>query len=345
VGGVFSVSLLWLISAALIWQWLQQPQQWRSGAISALFLLAVAAGGWALQPVQWTQPVATPELQVSLIQGNVSQDQKWDPVALRQDFNRYQKLSAQHPDATLLIWPETAVAAFPEQLQPELDNFARQLQQGQQGLLVGLPVWGEQGRYYNAVRGLGIASGEYRKQHLVPFGEYLPFATLLQGVTEFFDLPMSGFSAGPRQQPLLSIEQDGFVWALGALICYEVAYPGLARRQAADAHVLVVLSNDAWFGRSWAPAQHLQISRIRAIENQRAMVRATQNGISALIAPQGEILAQTEQFVATTLSGSVPARQGQTPYQRWGEWPLALIIGSLLLILGWQARQSKSGPR
>jgi apolipoprotein N-acyltransferase len=89
----------------------------------------------------------------------------------------------------------------------------------------------------------------------------------------------------------------------------------------------------------------LQISRIRAIENQRAMVRATQNGISAFITPNGDILAQTEQFVATTLSGSVPARQGQTPYQHWGEWPLALIIASLLLIFGWQARQSKSGPR
>jgi apolipoprotein N-acyltransferase len=275
----------------------------------------------------------------------VSQDQKWDPVELRQDFSRYQQLSAQHPEVTLLIWPETAVAAFPEQLQPELGNFAEQLQHSQQGLLVGLPVWGEHGRYYNAVRGLGLASGEYRKQHLVPFGEYLPFASVLQGLTEFFDLPMSGFSAGPRQQPLLSIEQDGFAWALGALICYEVAYPGLARRQAAAAHVLVVLSNDAWFGRSWAPAQHLQISRIRAIENQRAMVRATQNGISAFITPNGDILAQTEQFVATTLSGSVPARQGQTPYQHWGEWPLALIIASLLLIFGWQARQSKSGPR
>ena len=341
--GVFGVSLMWLVGAGLAWQWLQHRHHVGPLVLGLLLLITTALGGLALQQVQWTQPIATPELRVSLVQGNVPQDRKWDPVALREDFARYQALSKQHPEATLIVWPETAIAAFPEQLQPELGDFVAQLDH--QGLLAGMPIWGEQGQYYNAVRGFGQASGEYRKQHLVPFGEYLPFAAVLQGLTEFFALPMSGFSAGPSHQPTLRIEQDGQLWQLGALICYEVAYPWLARRQAQHASVLVVLSNDAWFGRSWAPAQHLQISRVRAIENQRAMVRATQNGISAFIAANGEVRAQSEQFVATTLSGSVAARQGRTPYQRWGEWPLALIIAALMMLIIARAWQSKSNPR
>lgn len=339
VGGVFSVSLIWLFCAALAWQWLQQLRHIRFIIGSLSLLIASAAGGLGLQQIQWTQPVNTTELRVSVIQGNVAQDQKWDPEALRQDFVHYQQLSQQHAQATLIVWPETAIAAFAEQLQPELGDFTKQL--NAQGLLAGMPVWGEHGQYYNAVQGFGLVSGEYRKQHLVPFGEYLPFASVLQGLTEFFALPMSGFSAGPRYQPPLRIEQDGHIWQLGALICYEVAFPWLVRRQARQAEVLIVVSNDAWFGRSWAPAQHLQISRGRAIENQRAMVRATQNGISALIAPNGDLLAQSEQFVTTTLSGSVVARQGYTPYQRWGEWPLMLVMVGLLLLMLARARQSK----
>lgn len=342
--GVFGVSLIMLMSAALLWRWLQQPRKLGHGARAAWFILISAGAGWGLQQIDWTDPVATPSLRVSLIQGNVPQDRKWDPVALRQDFQRYQALSAQHPEVSLLVWPETAIAAFPEQLQPELGQFDTQLWQGQQSLIAGMPVWGQDGRYYNAVRGLGMATGEYRKQHLVPFGEYLPFAAILEGLTEFFALPMSGFAAGSADQPPLRVPQEGRIWQLGALICYEVAYPWLARRQAAAADVLVVVSNDAWFGRSWAPAQHLQISRVRAMETQRPMIRATQNGISAFIAPNGEVLARSEQFVATTLTGAVPARSGYTPYQRWGEWPLALIMIGLSALMLTRARQSKSNP-
>ena len=343
--GVFGVSYLGLISAGLLWRWLQQPTDRRFAAATLTLMVLSTAGGWGLQQIEWTQAETRTALSVSLIQGNVAQDGKWDPVTLRQDFQRYQDLSEQHPGATLLVWPETAIAAFPEQLQPELSEWDARLRQRQQGLIAGMPVWGENGRFYNAVRGLGTASGEYRKQHLVPFGEYLPFATLLQGVTAFFDLPMSGFSAGSAAQPMLRIEQDQQIWQLGTLICYEVAYPWLARQQAAQADALVVVSNDAWFGRSWAPAQHLQISQIRAIENQRAMIRATQNGISAFIAPNGVIVAQTEQFIATTLSGEVTARSGLTPYQRWGEWPLALLVFSFLATVLGYARWSKSPRR
>ncbi|MCH8551081.1 MAG: apolipoprotein N-acyltransferase [Natronospirillum sp.] len=337
IGGVFLVSLLLLVTAACFWQ--VSPARRLTLAAPLLLILLTWGGGTLLLDRDYTELARETPITAAALQGNVPQDIKWQRQQIQRNLDLYEALNAEHPEADLLVWPETAITAFPEEIQSQLEALEQRLSDNGQGLVAGLPLWGEGRDYYNAMRGFGTASGDYNKQHLVPFGEYLPLQGLLQGLIAFFDLPMSGFSAGAAEQAPIILNIDGEDWRLGTLICYEAAYPGLSRTQTLDTHLLVVISNDAWFGRSLAPAQHLQITRARAIENQRDMVRATQNGISAVVNHHGQLMARTPQFEAATVAGQLFLRTGTTPYQRWGEglvWLLSTLtlLAALVLTLG-----------
>ncbi|TGG92764.1 apolipoprotein N-acyltransferase [Natronospirillum operosum] len=339
VGGVFLLGFLLLTCAAALWQW--RPSVRMSAITPVLLLLLTWGGGAALLDRDYTESARETPLMVAAMQGNVDQSIKWQQRQIVPNLRLYQRLNSQHPEAELLVWPETAITAFPEDIPNHLHDLDTELRANGKGLIAGLPLWGEGSDYYNAMRGFGAARGDYAKQNLVPFGEYLPLQGLLQGLIAFFDLPMSGFSPGPAGQSPLQLELGEDSWQIGALICYEAAYPGLSRQQAADSHLLVVISNDAWFGRSLAPAQHLQITRARAIENQRDMVRATQNGISALINHHGQLLVRTPQFEVATVSGQLFLRTGQTPYQRWGNslvWLLAMLTVLVALARGYWSK-------
>lgn len=335
--GVFGVSLLVLVTAALLWQ-IRWPRKLTLLAPGLALFFTWGIGVGLLDRV-YTTPSTPEPITVAAMQGNIEQATKWNPRMLEPTLRLYEGLNQKHPDADLLVWPETAITAFPNEIRAFLDALNAQLLDANQTLISGLILRDEDdvgptGDFYNGLRAWGTTQGEYRKQHLVPFGEYLPLQGLLQGLIAFFDLPMSGFSPGDsNQEPLLMNVQNQTI-RLAALICYEAAYPGMSRQQATDSDLLVVISNDAWFGRSIAPHQHLQITRARSIENQRAMVRSTQNGISAVVDEHGRILAQSEQFVIDSVSASVQPLRGQTPYQRFGEWP-TLLFAALLLLLGW----------
>src|SRR5262249_7898123 len=147
---------------------------------------------------------------------------------------------------------------------------------------------------------VGNGSGHYVKRRLGPFGEYVPLEGLLRGVVEVFDLPMAHAGSGPLQQPLLTARR----WRLATAICYEIVYPDLGRRDAPVSDVIVTISNDTWFGRSIGPLQHLQMAQMRALENGRFVLRATNNGVTAIIAPSGKVVAQAPQFEPTVLSGT-----------------------------------------
>ena len=199
-------------------------------------------------------------------------------------------------------------------------------------LITGLPLRQNdlQGdlRYYNAITTLGDSQGEYRKQKLVPFGEYVPLQDLLRGLISFFDLPMSDFARGPSQQAPLSAKG----YKIAPYICYEVVYPEFAIELAAQSDLLLTISNDTWFGTSIGPMQHLQMAQMRALEAGRWMIRATNNGVSALIDPHGQITVTVPQFEQAVLRGSVVPMQGLTPYLRWQSWPL-ILLSVLCLIL------------
>src|SRR5690606_16122716 len=142
------------------------------------------------------------------------------------------------------------------------------------------------------------------------------------------DLPMSSLSPGPSGQQLLEVQGH----AVAAFVCYEIVYPGFVRQYGRDAALLVTISNDTWFGASWGPWQHLQIARMRALELGRYLVRATNDGVSALIDERGRLIAQSRQFQADTLVGDVLLMEGSTPFAAWGSLPIFLL--SSLLFLG-----------
>jgi apolipoprotein N-acyltransferase len=175
---------------------------------------------------------------------------------------------------------------------------------------------------------LGDSRGQYDKTRLVPFGEYVPLEGLLRGVDRFFDLPMSSFSLGAANQSLLTAKGEKIATA----ICYEIAYPNLVGNTAATATMILTVSNDAWFGRSIAPQQHMQMARMRAIENAKPLMRGTNNGVSALVDYRGTMYQQLEQFTATELSGTIRPRAGQTIFTQLGSWPI--VIASLLMCAG-----------
>lgn len=287
---------------------------------------------------------------LSLIQGNVRQDIKWNPAFQRATVNKYLALSgravaARRPDA--LIWPETAMPFFYQDdalLAGEVRAFARETATP---LLFGGPGYGA-GRpglvpLHNRaffVDARGQNAGHYDKEHLVPFGEYLPpgldtplFEPLLQG--------LGGFTPGADLPPLRLVLENGRGEAvLGALICYEAVFPELARdRVAQGADILVNISNDAWYNRTSAPAQHLHLSLLRAVEQGRWLARATNTGFTAFVDPWGrldtlgDIRDGSGLFIDGFLTRTVRARSGHTLYFVLHPWLPGLAFVALLFIL------------
>lgn len=282
--------------------------------------------GQALTGVSWTQPQGGP-LAVAIIQGNIDQSAKWRPEQRLQIIERYLEMSAQHLDVDLIVWPETALPVFFDQAEPLLREFDRDARDKGVGVLIGAPVREPDGRYFNSLVALGAATGEYRKRHLVPFGEYVPLSDLFGRVIQFLDVPMSNFSTGDARQPLMRAGRA----EIAATICFEDVFPTETHTHLGMPNLLVNVSNDAWFGRTWAPDQHLQIARMRAIEAGRYLVRATNTGLSALIDAHGALLVTGRPWNATVVRANVALLIGETPYRAVGE---GVVILAAMLIFG-----------
>jgi apolipoprotein N-acyltransferase len=329
LGGVWLVSFLLALSSVLLlilWKGLQ----WSSRLAAALLLSVIWISGFALQSLEWTQPSGEP-LSVTTIQGNIEQNLKWDPAQIEAQLLLYQSLTLNAAPSDLIIWPETAVPILKDQAQGYLNSMDRIISRQDSALITGLPLRQNDKngslRYYNAITTLGDSQGEYLKQKLVPFGEYVPLQDLLRGLIDFFDLPMSDFARGSSQQ--IPLTAKGY--KIAPYICYEVVYPEFATELAAQSDILLTISNDTWFGTSIGPMQHLQMAQMRALEAGRWMIRATNNGVSALIDPRGKITATVPQFQQAILRGSVVPMQGLTPYLRWQSWPLILLCALCLI--------------
>ncbi|WP_108124686.1 apolipoprotein N-acyltransferase [Saccharospirillum mangrovi] len=325
---VYGISLLLALGAAQLARVLVQGAPARAGVIAAAVLTLVGYIAGALLPAdRWTEP--SDRILAVAVQSNIAQRDKWRAAQLRPTLDFYAQQARTQIEADLMIWPEAALTARPDRLATYLSQLDALGLDRQQGIITGI-ITSEDGRFFNSLLGFGTASGEYRKQHLVPFGEYLPFEAQLRGLISFFSIPMSTMSPAQTAQGTMPWSYRGVTRQLAPVICYEAAYPGLVRKLARDSDLLVMVSNDAWFGDSLAPHQHLQITRMRAIENGRDLVRATQNGISALIDARGRVLQRSAQFEVATVTGEVELRTGRTPYQRWGG-PLWLLLPLALL--------------
>ena len=330
LGGVWLLSFVLALTAALLCNLLQLRRQHLALASGLSLLLGPWLLAQTLNEHAWTHAKGEP-LRVAAIQGNVEQNLKWDPDALEAQLALYRDMTLASPPAELIVWPETAVPVLKEYAEGYLAVMARIASDRQAALITGVPLRqvnaaGER-RFYNAITVLGEGQGTYLKQKLVPFGEYVPLQDLLRGLIAFFDLPMSDFARGPAQQPLL--QAKGL--RLASYICYEAVYPEFAAELARDSELLLTISNDTWFGRSIGPVQHLQMAQMRALEAGRWMIRATNNGISVLIDPQGRIQSRIPPFEAAILYGEVQAMQGHTPYLRFGSLPLVVLAALILL--------------
>ncbi len=326
VVGVYGVSLATAFSAALLVYVVRATSGARWRALILLVMLWGLAG--LLGRIEWTQPHGK-SLHVSLIQGNIPQDIKWRPEQQQGTLDLYADLTRRHWSSDIILWPEAALSLFYHEV---ADNYLAQLQSEARthgaDLLIGLPVLDQTtGRYYNSMMSLGSSQGFYHKRHLVPFGDYVPLQNWLRGLIGFFDLPMSGFSPGPADQRLLEVAGQ----KVGVSICYEDVFGEEVIRNLPEASLLVNATNNAWYGDSLAPPQHLQMSRMRALETGRPVLRVTTNGISAIINPKGKIVARSPQFETYVLSGESQPMQGLTPYARFGNYPvLVMLVLSLM---------------
>jgi apolipoprotein N-acyltransferase len=336
--GVYGITLLATVLAgsALILFNRKQPRR------NAVFLIALAiiVGGYGLKFVHWTTPVDAP-IRVRLLQGNVPQEMKFSPDQVRKTLALYEEMITASP-ADLIVTPETAIPQYLHTLSPEwYKKIEKYAVDSHATLAIGIPLADSVRHYTNSLITVSPDSDKphhinyrYDKQHLVPFGEFVPFG--FRWFVNLMRIPLGDFARGPEIQQPFRVKNQ---WILPN-ICYEDIFGEEIARQIRAAikdgnpepGMMLNLSNIAWFGDSLALPQHLQISRMRSLEMQRPMLRATNTGVTAIIDARGNVQGQLPSYSFATLETELTGMNGMTPYIRFGNHPA--IIACLILFFG-----------
>lgn len=329
VAGVLGITLIATLTGVAVADFLsdRSPRRLRLPALAALLWIA----GWGLQQHEWVH-LGGNAVRVGMIQPNIPQTVKWQPLAYGRIIASYRRLSSELWNNDIIVWPEAAIPRLYQRASGLIAELDSEAASHGASLITGIPFQKSQpgegdSAWYNSAVVLGNGEGQYFKQRLVPFGEYVPLAQWLRGLISFFDLPMSHMSWGAKNQPPL---QAG-PWKLAPFICYEIVYADLVARDTAAADFILTISNDSWFGRSIGPLQHFQMARMRALENGRYLIRSTNNGITAIVDHRGQVTHRSEPFTRTTLQGEARPMQGRTPFSYLGSLPTVFIC---LLTLG-----------
>ena len=348
--------MLYVCGAFLSWLFRREHMPWGRHILGTL-LCCFVLFTYSFLNRDDVEHTSAPAVPVALIQGSLDQNVKWEPTMQRLTIQRYLELSrealqdpAGGPRPRLLIWPETSMpfdyerqAAFAQQIR----TFARD---EQVAILFGAPGFrrnanGSTSTFNRAIliQADGTEGGMYEKRHLVPFGEYMPpfldvafLRPLLQGIGDF----TPGEHVAPLKLTALQNPDPAQSTPLvpGMLICYEAIFPELSAMQTEQgANVLINISNDAWFGRSAAPEQHLQQSIVRAVEQGRWLLRSTNTGISAIVSPTGKILARSGLFRPEVVQGTFSPRSAATLYSLLGPWLLWGALVAFLLCFPWRS--------
>ncbi len=308
-----------------------------------LIASVVLMSGWTLNQISWTQVQTTP-VNIAMVQGNIRQELRWTPEQDRPTMNKYKNMSADHWQNDVIIWPEAAVPKLEPTVSEYLSEMDERAAISDTGLITGIVNYNfETEQAFNTLIVLGkkeaedetghyryLHSNRFDKHHLLPIGEFIPLEDFLRGLAPIFDLPMSSFTRGDFVQN--NLIANGFHFA--PALCFEIAFPRqIAANIRSETDFIITVSNDAWFGASHGPAQHMEIARVRAKEFGKPVLRATNNGITAFVDHQGNILSRLPQFEAAVLSDQLYPTNGFTPYKRFGDWPLLLLSLTILLVV------------
>jgi apolipoprotein N-acyltransferase len=341
ITGVYGVSFIILLSNVALYRAALNlaSRHWKKGPQEILLagILIAVTGVYGLWKLSEMEKPGKPgrEYGVALIQGNIRQDIKWEPRFQEETLKIYSQLTLRAKDSRpdLIVWPETATPFFFQNTYPFQGRILELASQMKAPLLFGAPAFERKELQINHFNSAFLVSpekkilGRYDKIHLVPFGEYAPLAGVL-GFTRDIIGAMGDFTSGKEVKDL-SLPWGNF----GVLICYEAIFPDLTR-QFVDrgANFLVNITNDAWFGKSSAPYQHLSMVTLRAVENRVPIARAANTGISALIDPSGRVVASTDLFTREVLSGKIRISSSSTFYSQWGDLFSFLCLGITSLI-------------
>ncbi|MBL4941683.1 MAG: apolipoprotein N-acyltransferase [Colwellia sp.] len=301
--------------------------------VTLVFVISLLS--YIFTKITWVQTTGA-TTKVALVQGNIAQSIKWAPEQEWPTMLKYLDLSRVHYDADIIIWPESAIPAMEPAVQDYLTTVNRSALLNDSAIITGIQNYNfESKEYFNSLIVLGKKqsddeqgyyynhSNRYSKSHLLPIGEFVPFQEWLRPLAPFFNLPMSSFSSGHYVQKNLMAKSLHFL----PLLCFEIAFPHqLAANLTQQTNLLLTVSNDAWFGNSHGPHQHMEIARMRALEFGRPLLRATNNGITAVVDHRGNFIARIPQFEERVLKVEVPLVVGETPYSQWPRLILLLMV-------------------
>ena len=328
--GTYGISLLILLTVGLLidagWrdfsaganQTNRSNTRWR--VILNLILIAMIwINGALISFYPFTQTNGK-SLTVSMIQGNIPQELKWQPDQLGNIVEKYHAVTRRHWKSDLIIWPEGSIPALSTVAEPFLDSLSAEAKAQKSTVMLGIPV-AEGENFYNGLVMVGQNSGTYYKRHLVPFGEYVPLKSVLNPLVTALNIPMSDFSRGPLKQPLLIVNDI----PMSAFICYEIVEPDEVRRALNHAELIVTITDDSWFDGSIASEQHLQMARMRSIENGLPQLFLSSRGASAIITSRGFIKYYLPEHQEGVITAKVFTVEGKTPWRTLGSWPVLLL--------------------
>jgi apolipoprotein N-acyltransferase len=341
--GVYGISAVLLVSAGALVALIRGNPRTRIVAAVVIAIPWMAAA--PLGKVEWTTPSGKP-VGVAIVQGAIPQDEKWAVENEQKTLGIYRELAESAFGTPLIVFPEASLPPIANELVAYLRSLYADASMRGSALVLGiLRAEGDDGQgayedYYNSVLALDRNVPEvqwYDKSHLVPFAEFFPVPSFVRSWLRLMSLPYSDFTRGATVQPPL--RAGGL--KLSAGICYEDGYGSAQLPVLETADTLVNVTNDAWFGHGSARHQHFQIARMRAMEAQRFMLRAANDGISAVIGPRGEVVAEAPGFQRYVLRSEVTPRMGLPPYARFGNW-LVISLASIGVALGvWQVRRGR----
>lgn len=332
---VFGVSLAVTFSSIFIvkiTQFIYQKKYQKAYIQFLLFILLWTIGS-ILTLKSWTKPVGH-SLKVSLVQGNIPEQLKWSADMVLPTIKTYQRLTAPYWHSDLIIWPESAIPVTLQSSEPLINQLDATAKKNHATFITGIPIEVDD-HYYNAIIALGKGKGFYIKHRLVPFGEYIPFESVFDHAFKLLDIPMTNFAAD--QNPAEPIQIGPF--KLSAFICYEIAFPEQVNFSAPNINMLLTINNDAWFGHSSAQAQHLEMAAMRALETGRPLLFVSNNGLTAIIAPNGNIQSEAKPFIETVLTDTIQPMQGLTPWQKQKLDPVLIFITMSLISAYWRQRK------